>query len=71
MKTAIMCFTCKEPIETHNGNAKLVATFLGKYRPLCNACGEGVKNGDEIFRKLKVSGECLTDVKDNQPPIKI
>lgn len=71
MKTATMCFTCREPIETKNGEKKMAATFLDKFREVCTACGEGIHHGDAIFQKLKVSGECLADVKDNHPPIKI
>lgn len=68
--TATMCFTCRQPIESKFGDQKIVATFLGKLRPVCRDCGEGIKNGDEILRGLRVNGECLADVPDNQPTIK-
>jgi hypothetical protein len=64
MKTPYPCYTCTDPIpETQK---RIVATFEGSQRDLCENCAEGIYYGNEILGKVGVSGEAIKTERKNK-----
>ena len=64
MSTPYPCYTCDDPItEAQN---RIVATFEGSQRDLCEDCAEGIYYGNEILGKVGVSGEAIKTERKNK-----
>jgi hypothetical protein len=64
MKTPYPCYTCGDPIT--DGQNRILATFEGSQRDLCEDCAEGIYYGNEILGKVGVSGEAIKTERKNK-----
>lgn len=66
--TAHPCYVCKDAIEREPGKPAMAATFQSELREVCSDCGKGIRDGNEIMLRNRVSGEYLGPCGDNDQP---
>ena len=65
--TPTPCYCCDEPIVVLPGKHRLLSTFEGQHREVCEDCATGIYGGIETFKTRGVTGEYLGPCGDNEP----